>query len=264
MKEYKLKQATISKIEDEWSHSYFSEELGNVPGVTTILEQGMPTEEFLKIWWQNTETSIIQNKLDKALKHGSLVHQLLEQLNMGLEIELASHGKAVCEAVEAYTQFVREWRPQEIEPEQVVFYQDQKRYWAGTVDLVFKINDKRILVDFKTSKVVSKNHYLQVIAYKEAYEQSYGRKIDHVFILQLGTKHKKLGKPEFEGLPLQGLRWQLHEAKASIKDFERAYDTFLFMNDGEVPQPPKVKVYPETFQLFEGDKINDSDTGDSF
>lgn len=259
-KEYKLKQGVIKRIEDDWSHSYWNDELGYVPGVTTILDQGAPTPEFLKMWWKNTELSVIQSKLETAKAHGSTVHQLLEQLNMGLEIELSDQPKRVCEAVASYAQFIREWRPTELEPEQVLFYVGDRVY-AGTTDLVFVVNGKRILIDFKTASSISKTHYLQVIAYKHAYEQSYGKKIDYTAVLQLGTKHKKLGKPDFLDLPTQGEGWQLHIAKGDIEDFYRIYDTWLFINDGEIPKPPKIKTFPDKFQLFEdGDVSKNSDS----
>ncbi len=58
-------------------------------------------------------------------------------------------------------------------------------YFAGTYDLLIKIDGLVYLVDFKTSNHVTYKYFLQLAAYKYILETKYGIKINGLIILQL-------------------------------------------------------------------------------
>ena len=252
---YKLKQAEITRYEDEFGHSY---EIDGEPviGVTTILSMGVPPEQGLINWWKNNTAEEAQEILEDAQERGSNVHQAIETLLFAQKvIPLQFRRKKERDSIEAFLDFFRTVKPTNFQPEQVVAYLDEKFRYAGTLDLVATINGKRLVIDFKTSKVPSKKNSLQVKAYAKALEQSYDEEIDDCYVLYLGSAHKGTrAKVDENGIPSNGKGWFIQKSEDTFEDFERAYDMAIWMNNGQYPNPPKVQVYPEFWQLLEVDK----------
>lgn len=250
----KLKNGKIRYISDDWSHSYWNDELGYIAGVTTILEQALPTPYGLKQWWKNTEAGVIEQRLEKAKQHGSDVHKIVDQLNQGETVETTELSIPVKKDLASYIEWFREWKPEETESEQILFYKDPDMMFAGTCDLVFTLDGHTVLLDVKTSAQVGLSAFLQVRAYSAAYMQSYGKKIDECLILQLGTNHKKINyRTPILGKPSNGQGWSVYRVDPDKYDFtawQRIYDTWTLLNDG-YPAPPKIIEYPKVFQLFE-------------
>jgi hypothetical protein len=99
------------------------------------------------------------------------------------------------------------------------------------------LGGKRVLVDFKTNKSsIYFTNKLQVMAYKQAYEETSGEKIDECYILRLGTTHKI------------GYEYKLID-EVDIKDFMNVYQTYLRINGGKIEEPPMIDVYPDTLKL---------------
>ena len=65
------------------------------------------------------------------------------------------------------------------------------RYFGGTIDGVFKIEDRYWLVDYKTSNKVRLNHLLQLAAYSLLLEWQYNMYIDNAIILKLDKYSKE-------------------------------------------------------------------------
>ena len=109
--------------------------------------------------------------------------------------------------------------------------------YAGTLDLVCTIGGKRVLVDFKTNKGgIYFTNKLQIMAYKQAYEETTGEKIDECWILRLGTTHKT------------GYEYKKID-EVSVTDFMNVYQVYLRMNGGKIEEPPMVDEYPEILKL---------------
>jgi hypothetical protein len=252
--EIKLKNGKIRLITEEFGHSYWHDEMGWVAGVTTILGEALPTPIGLKLYWQNMERSQIEMVLEKAKNHGSKVHQFIEQLNKGEVIQTADEPRQVKADIASYVEWFRAWQPDNIIPECVVFHHDGDMRFAGTVDMVFEQEKRNVLLDIKTANQVGLSAFLQVAAYAQAYEKSYGIKIDDIVILQLGTAHKKINmRTPIFGKPSNGVGWKVYQIDRNLYNFEaftRIYDTWILLNEG-YPTPPKVVEYPSTFQLWE-------------
>lgn len=169
------------------SHHYVDGTGQRLPGVTTILSEGMPkpalvgwgiktTAEYAVNHWDELAEAEISERLstlkgapyadrDAAARRGTEVHGLAEQLVSGAEIdvptELAGH-------VAAYVRFLDEWDVQPILTESVVY---SLRYgYAGSLDLVADFRDgKRRLCDVKTTRsgVYGETAY-QLAAYRFA------------------------------------------------------------------------------------------------
>jgi hypothetical protein len=151
------------------THWYEDANGTRVPGVTTILSNGLPkpalinwagnvTAEYAVDHWDELAGKSPSVKLaelkkaryadrDAAANRGTQVHGLAEQLIRGVEVpvpeELAGH-------VEAYVRFLDEWNPTPLLVEAVVV--SHKHGYAGTLDLVAEVGGRVWLLDVKTGR----------------------------------------------------------------------------------------------------------------
>lgn len=250
MNEWKLKNGTVLRYETEFGHSYYIDD-EYVVGVTTMLNMGTPIPAGLLGYFKRTDKQTQEEILTDAQVRGTNVHQTIERLLMGEAVYPSElNREAEKRAVAAFIDFFLNTQPQEVISEHVVAYIEDKYKFAGTLDFIGTINGKRILIDFKTSKIPSLNNSLQVQAYKAAVEQSTDEKIDACYTLYLGTNHKGTrAKIDENGLPNTGLMWNLVESKNTFTDVKLAYQMMLIANDGKYPEPPTTIAYPESWQL---------------
>lgn len=146
-------QPPIRRIARGRGHVYEDANGARVPGVTTIVGDGIPkpalvnwagdaTADYAINHWDELAKMAPAARLkrlqkaryedrDTAANRGTAVHALAEQLVAGKEVavpdELAGH-------VESYVQFLDEWEPQPVLIETVVV--SHKHGVAGTLDLV--------------------------------------------------------------------------------------------------------------------------------
>ena len=133
---------------------------------------------------------------------GSKVHNAIEDLLSGKELKMEDKylnpstrepEELTVEEWEAIMSFQSWWettKPELISKEFVVF--SDKNNYAGTVDLLCKIDGRVWLIDFKTGQSIWPEYELQVSAYKHAIEES--RKdefVEEIGILQIGYRRNK-------------------------------------------------------------------------
>ncbi len=169
------------------THHYVDANNKRIPGVTTILSNGLPKPALIN-WAANTTAAyavdnwetlqecthserlkILQKARyedrDAAAKRGTEIHALAETLMNGHPVivpdELRGH-------VEAYARFLDEWQPAPIITEQTVI--NYEIGYAGTLDMVYQLPDGGIvLADIKTSRSgIFGETSLQLAAYRYA------------------------------------------------------------------------------------------------
>lgn len=169
------------------THWYVDATGARIPGVTTILSDGMPkpaliawagntTAEYAVNNWDDLSSKKVAERLkelkgaryaekDRAAKRGTEVHALAERLTRGDMVdvpeELAGH-------VESYVRFLEDWDPAPILTETTVYH--RRFSYAGTLDLVAELCDGRTwLLDVKTTRsgVYGETAY-QLAAYRYA------------------------------------------------------------------------------------------------
>lgn len=189
------------------------------PSVTTIL-QYFPKDKFFETWVKDVghNADLIMRR---AGEEGSQVHQAVEELLKGNEINwMDDYGNArfnltVWEMIIKFTDFYNLYKPEIIALEKFLF-SDEFEY-AGTVDLVCKIENKVWLIDLKTSNSLHKSYDLQVAAYVNAWREVIGTEIDNAGILWL--KSAKRGASKQKG-KIQGEGWELKEIENLQEEFE--------------------------------------------
>lgn len=169
------------------SHHYEDADGQRIPGVTTILGNGLPkpalvnwagnaTAEYAVNNWDDLGEMSVSDRLkvlkkaryedrDRAAKRGTEVHDLAEHLLKGEEVsvpdELRGH-------VESYVRFLDDWEPTPVIVEKTVI--NYKFGYAGTLDMVIDLPDgRRVLADIKTTRSgIYGETALQLAAYRFA------------------------------------------------------------------------------------------------
>lgn len=177
-------------------HSYVDANGAKVPGVTTILSEGVPkpalinwaattTAEYAIDHWDQLSELSPSARLkeltgarfadrDAAARRGTEVHALAEKLVNGDEVEVP---EALAGHVEAYVDFLDRFQ---VEPVLVEFVVVSHSWgWAGTCDLIadFPGLGKRLLCDIKTSRsgVFGETAWqLSGYRYADSYMDEYG------------------------------------------------------------------------------------------
>ena len=128
---------------------------------------------------------------------GTVVHGLIEDYLNGKEVPKQSDPKVV----NCWNAFIDWWNKQEYEVVELEKKIYSKKYnYAGTLDLICK--DKKgnlVLMDIKTSNFITFDYFLQLNAYKFAYEEETGSKVSKSFIVKLSKKDAEI---EIKEIPL--------------------------------------------------------------
>ena len=200
------------------THQYFVN--GEIyPSVTTILNSVI-AKPFLMYWAVKEAVSYIGENLDRVVnkelilnnenaskilseakkahekikedagKIGSESHAIIEKINRGEvfdEKEIQDFDVRLRNSVNAYLSWKKEVSFEPTEPE---FISYSKKYkYAGMIDCVGKIDNKLVLVDYKTSNNLYPEYWLQLAGYYGAYSEMFPeQKIVDCYIVRFGKE----------------------------------------------------------------------------
>ena len=248
-KKYALRHGELIRLQVDNSHYYFLNEQFLV-GVTTILGEAAPVPQGLRLFWQNNTKEESETIFNDAAVKGSNVHNGIQKLLAGEALNLLQdYTDKEKKGLVAFVDWFRTFKPQDYESEQPIA--SMQYQYAGTLDFVCVINGERWLIDFKTSNAIHFSHQLQVLAYKQAYEESHGKPIDRCFILRIGTTHKGSTKAVDTLGSCTGKWWEFKEVtEYTFGDFLNIYNTYKALHGGVVPQPEKIETFPSMLQLY--------------
>jgi len=218
------------------------------PSVTTIL-QYMPKNKFFDNWLKDVghNADLIMRK---AGKEGTQVHEAAEALVLGKEVNWmddygnAKYSQVVWEMILKFYDFWSTYKPELISAEEFV-YSDEFKY-AGTADLLVKMDGETWLLDIKTSNNLHRSYNLQLAAYAKAIEEAKGIKIDRTGIIWLKSSTRSASKKKGT---YQGKGWQIKiidEIDYNFDLFKTIYKLYLLENPNT---EPIYKSYPTTLKL---------------
>ena len=119
---------------------------------------------------------------DGILSIGSMVHKFCELWVKGEKFTDPS-DPVVKSCFEKFKKFWQKHKLKLIESEKILY---SERGYCGTVDLIAQDSEKNLwLIDIKTSKGIFVNMIHQLHAYKLAYEEQTGKKINKMYVLRL-------------------------------------------------------------------------------
>tara|TARA_A100001015_G_scaffold317961_1_gene436357 strand:- start:2227 stop:3009 length:783 start_codon:yes stop_codon:yes gene_type:complete len=218
------------------------------PSVTTIL-QYMPKNKFFESWLKDVghNADLIMRK---AGKEGTQVHEAAEKLVLGEEVSWmddygnAKYSQIVWEMILKFYDFWSTYKPELISTEEFVWSDTYK--YAGTADLLVKMDGEVWLLDLKTSNSLHKSYDLQLASYAKALEEMKGIKINRTGIIWL--KAQSRGSSKKEGV-YQGKGWKIKPVDEIEKNFElfkMIYELYKLENP---TTEPIYNSYPTTLKL---------------
>lgn len=175
---------------DEGTHTYrWMFEI--VPSVTQIISGGGGGVDY---------SGIPRHILERAAEIGTEVHKSVEvfhdALLQGDKASLETHDASAAEYLLGYAQFLEDTGFRALHTEKKLY---SHKGYAGTVDLIGEIYDRRCIADIKTtSKLHTDTTELQLAAYKYLAEENGLGPIDDKYIIWL----KKSGSNRYELVPM--------------------------------------------------------------
>lgn len=145
-----------------------------VPGASTIA--GLLDKPFLvkranKLGKQGID---VEEYVDNSAKQGTLIHNSIEAFLKHEKVDTSDFNEEqIAVAKKSFNKFLKWYKQNKIE-----FIASEEGYvsenykYGGFIDCYCKLNDKYTIIDFKTSKSISKEHLLQLSAYKYLLEEN--------------------------------------------------------------------------------------------
>jgi len=120
---------------------------------------------------------------EEAADIGTQIHDWIEQKIKGLEPAMPENDN-VKNGVFAFLKWQNENKIKFVANEQIVY--SKKHKFIGKFDAIIEIKGKKYLIDYKSSKGLYPEFYLQTSAYQLAYEEEHGKCIDGRILIHLG------------------------------------------------------------------------------
>ena len=211
------------------------------PSVSSILNY-FPKNQFFHSWLKDVghNSDIIASK---AAGEGTQVHNAIEAFLNGEEIKwLDAFGNAmysldVWKMILKFADFWNKHKPELIATEYHLFSDVYK--YAGTADIICRINKKLWLLDIKTSNSLHTSYDLQLAAYAKAWSETHNEPIEETGILWLKASTRGEDK---KGEKIQGAGWQLKV----VSDIDRNFEMFTKIQDIFHLENPDAKPVTET------------------
>jgi len=209
----------------------------NVTTILGIIDKGYNYAEWLKQTGYNSEIIV-----DRAGKFGSAFHELVERFLLKETVKYYDNihlgeqaATALWERWNIWLGFWKELNKEhkvEYKPEGVEFIcHDETFEYAGTVDLVAKIDGKIEIFDWKTGNYLGDKEKLQMSAYMNALQEMTGKEVKKANLVHLPAK-----KPNKKGYRVV----EVENTDSLFNLFTATQQVFNFKNKDK----PKVLTLP--------------------
>jgi hypothetical protein len=209
------------------------------PSVSSILNY-FPKNQFFHSWLKDVghNSEIIAQK---AAWEGTQVHNAIEHFLNGNELSWidgdgnALYGLEIWKMILKFAEFWNTHKPELIATEYHLFSDEYK--FAGTADIICKIDGRIYLLDIKTSNSIHSSYNLQLAAYAQAWNETHNEKVVDTGILWLKAATRGPAKDK-----IQGSGWQLKQ----VGDIEYNFDMFKKIYDIYKMENPNFKPATQT------------------
>ncbi len=150
---------------------YFLKDGTQVPGTTTICGAYRDSGGLLRWNWEQGRQGIpFGQSLKRAADIGTLVHKAIEARIKGWP-PIVAEDEGTARAINAFLEWEKHNKIEILEME-IPLVSEEFRY-GGTPDAVGVIDVEFVLLDWKTSKGVYKEHQLQLAAYIQLWNETH-------------------------------------------------------------------------------------------
>ena len=143
-----------------------------------------------------------------------------------------------------FTEFWNTHKPELIVSEYHLFSDEYK--YAGTADLIVRIDDKLWLLDIKTSNSLYTSYNLQLAAYVIAWNETHNDKIEETGILWLKSNTRSEGKKD----KIQGKGWELKPIGDIDNNFEMFMNIYKIYKLENPNLKPDIETLPTSIKML--------------
>jgi hypothetical protein len=161
----------------------------SVTTVLSIISKGKYFDKWLMSKTAEESKQISQDALDIGTK----LHGLCEAY---IKKEPYTIDPGIFPLFQAFLDWEKEYEPEYIHSE--LFLYSSRYKYAGTCDIVCKINGKMYVVDLKTSANFYNTMQLQLSAYAHAYREMYANSITNLMIVRIDKQTHKYYVKEYK------------------------------------------------------------------
>lgn len=247
MRDFTILDLEKNRIEFLDSRYYLHANGNFYPSVTTILEAYPKSAAFYE--WLKKAGEDADEIRDEAGRKGSAVHNLCEAYDKGFECSIMIGATAQYKEIEwamfeRYVEFREKFKYELVANE--LHYISPQFGFAGTLDRVFRVDGKLVLVDIKTSNALHNHYWLQQAAYKAMWDEVNTEKISAIKILWLGAKTRTEGTAK----AIQGIGWQLKEPEYGTEHYWEVFKSvYKLWQEENKTTKPKNRVYNLSHQI---------------
>lgn len=173
------------------AHTIYKDENGKrLPGVTTII--GQLDKPALKAWANRLGLAGIDlnSYVDDLANVGTLAHEMIQAHFTGEKLDLHEFSKNDIDRAENALISFYNWI--DTIPIKPILNEAQlvNNDFGGTVDMLAKIGNKNVLIDFKTGSGIYEEMGYQLAGYKILLEHN-GYKVDQAMIVRVGRDEEE-------------------------------------------------------------------------
>ena len=179
--------------------------------VTQIL--GVISKPALIYWYGKYGMKKCRQILHLRAEFGTTVHKLFEIIMGGDEVTSDNYNDEIQTTIKLFNEWRSEHKFKDVATEQHLW--SKKHKYAGTTDCIAIMDNELVLLDWKTSKDIYDEYWLQLSMYVAAFEELTGVKIDKCGIVQIRD-----GKSKYETKTYDEIMEYFEASKAAIVLFE--------------------------------------------
>ncbi len=179
-------------------------------GVTTVLNNNLAWNKGALIGWAYNQGKAGKPLRDQdALDIGTISHQWVEADIKGKDFKMPDIVPEMKDKVENSMLGYMEWKDQvtfKLLKSELSLVSELYQF-GGTIDIIGEIKGQPAIIDIKTSDQIYIDHKIQVVAYRNLYNENFpDNPITMVYILKLG---KKDGGFSYHYLPNLDKEWEV-------------------------------------------------------
>jgi len=180
--EYEALKSVCKRIDSPSGRKYQTPSGNEYPSVTSIIS--IMSEEFILAWKEAVGESTANEISRKAAARGTLIHENCENYLQGKPLTFGMFEQEERKMFESLIPVMESI--EEVHAMESVLYSDTLKF-AGTVDLIAKINGELCILDWKTSGRYKSsedipNYFTQAAAYAYAFWEMTGITVPNIVI----------------------------------------------------------------------------------
>jgi len=180
--EYEALKSVCKRIDSPSGRKYQTPSGNEYPSVTSIIS--IMSEEFIRAWKEAVGESTANEISRKAATRGTLIHENCENYLQGKPLTFGMFEQEERKMFESLIPVMDSI--EEVHAMESVLYSDTLKF-AGTVDLIAKINGELSILDWKTSGRYKSsedipNYFTQAAAYAYAFWEMTGITVPNIVI----------------------------------------------------------------------------------